>query len=254
MSDIVIVIIVIFALLLILTLLLHYIIKRINLLSKNIFINKMEEFDYLIGDKEQKIDELNTIISKKENDILGLEDKIEKYGSIQGTSEEASDVILPKYVNLENTGVFASYKVIKDNFTFDTQNIVERFVRTHKLDDSSNNCDVYTKVRNYFTFDVLYKLSTYQEDEQFIIVSHLLDEHEKEALKPYLKKDNFNIREFLNLLDELIVKNSSQIKIIVGNRNENYDFIDSHVSTVYDDSVVEGFKIVYKGVIYDYSL
>ena len=113
---------------------------------------------------------------------------------------------------------------------------------------------MYVKVRSYFTYDVLYRLYTYQKSEQLLIISNLLSQDEKKVLNEYLNKDNFDIKNFISSLDELIIKNSPEIKIFVGSENENYNFLDSHINTIYDANIIEGFKILYKGIVYDYSI
>ena len=52
-------------LLIILIVLVSSTVRRVNVLVKNIFIDKLQEYDYLIDDKEKKIDTLNEDISKK---------------------------------------------------------------------------------------------------------------------------------------------------------------------------------------------
>ena len=252
MNDVIIVIIVILALLLILCFLLAYIVKRINLLSKNIFFDKMEQFDFLIGDKEEKVDELNNVISKKENDILNLELKISEYMGLSDTKKTDNEVVLPIYVDFEDEDVITNYKSIKEKFDFDTKDIIEKFLK-EKVSDNINY-NVYVKVRSYFTYDVLYRLYTYQKSEQLLIISNLLSQDEKKVLNEYLNKDNFDIKNFISSLDELIIKNSPEIKIFVGSENENYNFLDSHINTIYDANIIEGFKILYKGIVYDYSI
>ncbi len=255
MSDIIIVIIAIVIILLILSFLLYYVTKRINVLSRNIFLNKIEEFDYLIGDKEQKVDELNAAISKKENEVLELENKLGEYIIIPDEKPSSNDVVLPKYVDFESTNSLSSYKKIKDNFNYNAAEMIKLFLKcSHHEEKDSNFYDIYYKVRNYFTFDVLYKLSTYQKDEQFIIVSELLSDSEKKCLNEYLNKNNFDLKKFINILDELIVKTDPEIKIYVGRKDENYNLIDSRINTIYDKSITEGIKIMYRGVVYDYSI
>ena len=255
MSDIVIVIIAIIVLLLILSFLLYYVIKRINLLSRNIFLNKIEEFDYLIGDKEQKIDELNTTISKKENAVLEMENKLSEYKSIPEPKVSARDVVLPKYIDFESTNLLVNYKKIKENFNFNTREMIELFLKcSNTVENDNKYYDMFVKVRSYFTYDVLYKLSTYQRDEQLIIVSELLTDKEKKYLNKYLVKGKFDIKKFINELDELIIKTNPEIKIFVGSMDENYNSIDSRINTIYDKNIIEGFKIIYKGIVYDYSI
>ena len=77
MIDILIVIIVVGLLLLIMFLLVYYIVKRVNLLMKDNFIDKLTEFDFLIDNKEKKLEDLNNNILEKESTINELEKSVE---------------------------------------------------------------------------------------------------------------------------------------------------------------------------------
>ena len=64
----------------------------------------------------------------------------------------------------------------------------------------------------------------------------------------------FNITNFINKLDILILKNDPSILIYTGNEKDNFNEINENITTIYDKKITEGFKIVYKGVVYDYSI
>lgn len=256
MSDILLVIISISIILLILSFLLYYVIKRVNVLSRNIFLNKIEEFDFLIGDKERKIDELNKIISNKKNTVIEIENKISEYKSVPEKKVADTDVVLPKYVDFENNAILSNYKKIKDNFNFNTSEMIELFLKDKKnLGDKDayyyNTC---LKIRNIFTYDIIYKLSTFQRNEQLVIISELLNSDEKKIFNKFLIKDKFDVKVFIRILDDLIIKTNPEIKVYVGNKNENYNSIDSRINTIYDKNITEGFKIIYRGIVYDYSI
>ena len=55
-------------------------------------------------------------------------------------------------------------------------------------------------------------------------------------------------------MDELILKTSTLVKVYVGDKKENYDDISDKVKTIFDDKIVDGFKIEYRGIVYDYSI
>ena len=59
MNEIILAIIVVLILLLILVCLFLFTIKRVNILVKKIFVDKLQEYDFLIEDKEKKVEELN---------------------------------------------------------------------------------------------------------------------------------------------------------------------------------------------------
>ena len=95
---------------------------------------------------------------------------------------------------------------------------------------------------------------TYQVEEQKLIINELLSPDEKEVLANLINKKKFNIVKFLSELDALILKSNPEIKVFVGSKNESYNHLNENIITIYDDSITEGFKIVYKGIVYDYSI
>ena len=78
MNEIVLAIIVVVVLLVILASLFLFTVKRVNILVKKIFVDKLQEYDFLIDDKEKKIEELNGNIEIKKNEEKELEDLINK--------------------------------------------------------------------------------------------------------------------------------------------------------------------------------
>ena len=47
---------------------------------------------------------------------------------------------------------------------------------------------------------------------------------------------------------------NAKIVVTVGDKSKNYDKIDSRIVTVYDDNIIEGFRIYYKSIVYDFSI
>ena len=250
MSELLIIIIVIASLVLILTFLLSFIVKKTNSLMKNIFVDRMSEFDFLLEDKEKKVDELNDNIKKKTEIVQELEEKVKGFDNNDVVKKD--DMVMPKFTDFEDGNIFYNYKVIKKSFNYNPVEVLNKFL-------SNNNDDIIDyetikKIRSYFTFDALYKIGLYQPNEQLDIIMSLLDENEISIVKEYLSKENFNLKKFIDKLDELIIKKDPIIKVIVSNENENYNNLDKNIVTIYDSEITEGFKIVYKGVIYDYSI
>ena len=63
-----------------------------------------------------------------------------------------------------------------------------------------------------------------------------------------------SIDNFISYLDELVDLNSPRIKILVGNKSENYDHLSDYIETVFNDRIYRGIKIIYKNKVYDFSL
>ena len=62
------------------------------------------------------------------------------------------------------------------------------------------------------------------------------------------------IENFIDYLDRMKELNSPYIKILVGSRNENYNYLSEYIETIFSSKIYRGIKIIYKNKIYDFSL
>ena len=253
MNDIILIIGIIVILLVILTFLLYYVSKRVNIIFKESFLDKLEGFDDLIGEKEDKLEQLNSSIAGKEKTVEQLDKTISRSEKKKNEIPESSEIVLPKNADFEDGNLLSGYKVIKKGFNFNYKRIIEDFVKKHKKYDKELY-EMLIKVRNYFDFESVYKLCTLPSDEQLSVLNELLSVKERKVLGKYINSSNFNIKAFINKLDEQIVKESPEIVIYVGEQDKNYDMLGENVKTIYDEKITEGFKIQYRGMIYDYSI
>lgn len=253
-SEIILAIGVVLVLLTLLVIIFTFTVKRVNGLMKKIFVDRLQEYDYLIDDKEKKIDILDKSIDRKTKSYAKLEQEVEELEKTLESVEEVKreHIILPTDADFEDGNILSGYKKIKDGFSFDVEAKIKEFLET--IDRKDDCYDLYCKVRGYFSHKSVYTIMTYQSNDQKTIVSELLDDNEKEILKSLLNKRKFNIVNFLSELDGLILNSNPEIKIYIGNENENFDYLNKNITTIYDESITEGFKIIYKGVIYDYSI
>ncbi|MGM9878103.1 MAG: hypothetical protein ACI33S_05570 [Bacilli bacterium] len=254
MSEIIIAIIVVVVLLCILVILFAATSRRVNVLVRNIFVDKLQEYDFLIDNKEKKIDDLNNTIDKRKKSYFKLEEEINELGKKKIDKEEivVTDVVLPDQADFEDGNILTGYKKIKEGFNFKAEEIINKFIKEKYKEDK--NYKIYTKIRSYFDYNSVYKIMTYQSEEQKIIVNGLLSKNEKKLLNNLLNVKKFNIIKFLDKLDNLIMKSNPEVLIYVGDENKNYNYINSNIKTIYDKEITEGFKIIYKGVVYDYSI
>ena len=122
------------------------------------------------------------------------------------------------------------------------------------LNDLDNkNYDSYCKIRQYFTHNVQYKLTSCPSNLQITIIKELLTKEEFKLIEGLIDK-KFNFNKFLSALDEKIIVTNPYITVYTSNKNANYDKISPFVKTVYNENIVEGIKIIYKGKVYDYSI
>lgn len=254
MNEIVLAIVVVSVLLIILACLFLFTVKRVNILVKKIFVDKLQEYDFLIEDKEKKIEELNGNIEIKKNEEKELEDLINKLKTeSEDFEKEEIEVVMPKGADYEDGNLLENYKKIKEGFNFDYEEKIKQFLDT-EVTEEDNNYNIYVNIRNYFSHKTVYKISTYGSNEQRIIVEGLLTNEEKELVKDLIDKAKFNVVKFVNRLDELIKNSDPKIYIYVSDKNIKFNELHKNIQTIYDEKMTEGFKVEYKGKIYDYSI
>ena len=64
----------------------------------------------------------------------------------------------------------------------------------------------------------------------------------------------FDLKKFISYLNKVIDSLDPHVYVYVGDKNLNYDNLNEYIKTVFDDSIFRGFKIIYRGKLYDYSL
>ncbi len=254
MSEILIAIGVVLVLLSLLVIIFTFTVKRVNSLMKKTFVDKLQEYDYLIDDKEKKIELLEKNLDRKTKSYAKLEREVEELEKSLKNVEEVKreHIVLQTDADFEDGNILSGYKKIKEGFKFDIETKIKDFL--DKVDSDSKNYKLYCNVKNYFSHSSIYTIMTYQVEEQKLIINELLSPDEKEVLANLINKKKFNIVKFLSELDALILKSNPEIKVFVGSKNESYNHLNENIVTIYDDSITEGFKIVYKGIVYDYSI
>ena len=254
MNEIILAIIVVLILLIVLACLFLFTVKRVNVLVKKIFVDKLQEYDFLIDDKEKKIEELNGNIEIKKNEEKELEDLINKLKiEAEDFKKEEVDVVMPKGADYEDGNLLENYKKIKEGFSFDYEEKIKKFLESEVTKDDGK-FNVYLNIKNYFSHKTVYKISTYGSNEQRIIVNGLLTDDEKNLVKDLLDTSKFNIVKFINKIDDLIKNSDPKIYIYVSDKNMKFNDLDSNIETVFDEKLTEGFKVEYKGKVYDYSI
>jgi hypothetical protein len=255
MNEILIAIFIVAVLLIILVFIFVSTTKRANVLIKNLFVDKLQEYDYLIDDKEKKIEELNQTIEKKKKSYVKLEQELEDLEKSNISREKVSidsDINLPTNADFEDGNILTGYKKIKEGFDFNPEKILKDFINKNVKEDK--NYTMYKKIRSYFNYDTMYKIMTYQPNEQKIIMKELLSDKEYKIVENLLNIKKFNIVKFVDKLDDLILKANPEILVYTGEKNKKYNYLHNQIKTIYDDKITEGFKIIYKGVVYDYSI
>ena len=223
-------------------------VKKINSQTKLYFVDKAQEYDYMIDKKLDKLSKINQELKEKELN------KEETNDSINSNNYEFDYKIIDMLnkTKYQDKNIFEINKLIDESFDIDYVGVLKEFLKNIDNDESYNFA---INLRNKFNSDTIYKLKILSELEQMELLKKNLNEKELQVYKAYLKLNNkHDIDNFIDYLNELVDLNNPNITVYVGNKTENYDHLSKYIKTIYSKDIYKGIKIIYKNKIYDYSL
>ena len=223
-------------------------VKKINSQTKLYFVDKAQEYDYMIDKKLDKLSKINQELKEKELN------KEETNDSINSNNYEFDYKIIDMLnkTKYQDKNIFEINKLIDENFDIDYVGILKEFLKNIDTDESYKFA---INLRNKFNSTTIYQLKILSELEQMELLKKNLNEKELQVYKAYLKLNNkHDIDNFIDYLNELVDLNNPNITVYVGNKTENYDHLSKYIKTIYSKDIYKGIKIIYKNKIYDYSL
>ena len=223
-------------------------VKKINSQTKLYFVDKLQEYDYMIDDKLNKLNEINENIKEKEL-------KREEQDSSTNSAHYDFDYQIIDLLNkteYQDKNIFELNKEIEEKFKMDYEALLKKFLENIKDDGSYQFC---INLKKKFIGEEIYKLKLLLPEEQTEYLKKFLTEEEFKIYKVYQSLENKpTIDGFLDYIDELIDLNNPCILVYVGKKEENYNHLSKYIKTIYSKEIYKGIKIIYKKRIYDYSL
>lgn len=223
-------------------------VNKINEQTKSYFVDKLQEYDYLIDEKEEKLDQIDKQIKDKE-----LKNKIEKKEFHQNNYEFDYNIInILNETKYQDKNIFEINKKLDSVFNIDYSKLISNFIKEETDDKNYKFC---LELRNKFNPDKIYSLKLLDKQDLEKELKEFLNEKEYkiyEIFKSITVKPT--IDSFIDYLNELVDLNNPNIIIYVGNEQDNYDNLSKYITTKYSKDIYKGIKIVYKNKIYDYSL
>lgn len=223
-------------------------VKKINSQTKLYFVDKLQEYDYLIDQKLEKLNQINEEIKEKE--LKKEEDK----GSSDFNHYEFDYQIIDLFnkTRYQDKNIFEINKRIDEKFNIDYVALIKEFVTNINDDGTYLFCSSF---RGKFTSEVIFQLKMMGLEEQEEYLEKNLNEKEKQIFQLYKKlNQNWDVDGFIDYLNELMDLNNPNVIIYVGEKNENYDYLSKYIKTIYSKDIYKGIKIVYRKRIYDFSL
>ncbi len=225
------------------------IIKRIDQNASTYFVEKMQDYNYLIEEKEEKIKELN----KRLEELKEQNNKITIQNSIKQEEKEKIEVKIPTY---REDNFFYNYKELKNKFDIDSKEIIKQFLEKNSKEKNKKEYEVLTKIKQYFDKETIYECLTLTNTEQKELIKELTNSEERRYLKlSKLDKNNdFNILKLIKYIENRLEEINPTITVYVGNKRENYDYMSDNIITKFYKNMSEGIIIKYRDKMYDFSI
>ncbi len=223
-------------------------VKKINSQTKLYFVDKLQEYDYLINQKEEKLNQINKEIKEKE------QSKEEENTTKNAAQYEFDYNIIDLFnkTKYQDKNIFELTKKIDAKFNIDYVALLNQFIKNIKDDGTYEFC---LNLKNKFTSDKIYELKIMEPDKQQSYLKSYLKEEEYQIYQLFQNLNQKNdIDDFIDYLNELIDLNNPTLIVYVGNEKENYDYLSKYIKTIYSKEIYKGIKIIYRNKIYDYSL
>lgn len=241
--EIVVLLIIIALLAIVLFFVLKKIINNITKESKSYYLKKMQDYDALLYEKEQSI---NNVASQDES----KENKIKESNEDNAKIDKDLLNIINK-TDYKGQNLFAYANELNNVFNLDEEQIIKNFL---KQIQENGEYQIYQNLRKKLDSDTIYHLKEIDYAQQMQYLHDLLDDLEIKVLKEYCAKNKFKINNFIEYLDEQVIKLAPNIEIITGNKQKSFDYLSPNIHTKYQENIYKGFIIKYQGLIYDYSI
>lgn len=249
------------------------IIKRMDDNAKKYFVNKMQGYDYILEEKQEKLEKIKTEIEeleKSHKNILkiGNEDTLYEKEEEKNTKEEKvkENYVTPntdnqiKYnlnvPNYREIQFFNNYKEVKKAFTINNEKIIKEFISENKNLKEEKEYRALKRLRKKFDEDTVYGCLTLDNESQKDILNETLTATEKKLVnfKQMIENNKFNIEMLLKYIDDRMEKIDPTIYIYTNVLDKKYDNIDKNIVNRQYDNMSEGIIIKYRNKIYDYSI
>ena len=232
--------------------LMYIILKRtvriVNEQTKSYFVNKLQGYDDLIADRENKLNEIDELIKSREIGKEGNKKELTKGGYAFDTHV----IDLFNSTQYQDKNIFELNKKIDETFVVNYEELVRDFL---SFCDDSKDYKFCLRLRDKFDSEQIFNLKSMMNSDMELELERLLTEKEYrvyEAFKVIISEHT--IENFVIYLDQLVDLNSPKVTILVGNKHENYDHLSEYIETKYNDKIYRGIKIIYKNRVYDFSL
>ena len=223
-------------------------VRIVNEQTKSYFVNKLQGYDDLITERENKLNEIDELIKNRE---IGKEEN-KKELTDSGYAFDTNVIDLFNSTKYQDKNIFELNKKIDENFVVNYEELVRDFLT---FCDDSKDYDFCLKLRNKFDSEQIYRFKSMMGEQLEEELKEFLTNREYKVYEAFrLIISENSIENFIIYLDQLVDLNSPNVVILVGSKSENYDHLSKYIETKYNDKIYRGLKIIYRNKVYDFSL
>lgn len=243
-------IIAIIIVLLLMTVVIFFILKNtvsnINEQGRVYFTLKLQQY-------EKEYEKINANNNEERN--KGLKENTQTVKNISSIPKANSLVYVDEKLDYQVSDLLSLVKKIEKGFKVDNEEIIKKFIEEKTEKEITKKYQKLKEIKDYIMNIGVYQILT-SNDENFIDnIAKEIEKIDHTIYQRYIMNNyEFEIEEFLNYLENEIGTCDPTIYIVVGSEEENYDYLDKRIQTIFDDKVYKGVKIIYKNRLYDYSL
>lgn len=203
---------------------------------KRSFLRQIEVFDRIYEEKSENLRRIQDQLEREKNNIVKRQDETGRKTVTQTSLPKGSAVDIPA-ARLISRDFSENYRYVKDHFHVDLDAAMERVQETEISPQEENRCRLLFQLRDQLSFDVIYRLSSLNADQQEQILREALSKEECLILDEYLQREGkMDAAGFADYVESCCFLNNTQPMVYT------------------DGGICEGFQILQNGRVYDYSI
>lgn len=240
------------------------ILKRMDDNAKRYFVNKMQDYDYIIEEKRTELNDLKSKLEELQQEsknIIRKKDTDFKLPERKKEDDDGNDFIEVQYElktpKFREEDFFKNYKELKRIFTVNNEELIKKFVKEHKSEKEEKEYNALNKIKNKFTEEAIYQCLTLNKEEQLEVINEVLTATDKKTLKlDKIIKENseFGINELIKYIENRMEEIDPYIYIYMNVIDKNYSKMDKNIILKTYNNMSEGIIIKFRNKIYDYSI
>lgn len=245
MTEIFVALVVLLILVIITFLFFKRIVNKVNEQSKLYFTLKLQEYDELVKEKEEKLKQI-----KEDNDNK------EKSNEIKEDMSKTPVIVLDdnkrKY---QVDDLLKTVKKVEDRFKIDNEKILKQFLNNKPTKEELVRFNHLEKMKQEITKIGIYNIITSTDENLLNELFEKLRMVDVDIVDAFaLNTTNPTVEDFLNYLENELNKCDPHIYVEVGDKNVNFDYLSDRIVTEYNEKIYKGIMVIYRNKMYDYSL